>query len=371
MNKNVFFQHEKENIKNKIYPFLLEIEKKSYETINKKDQVFFEEIKDFIKTKKKLPFELNSQELLFLNKNPKKIWLEYFLFRYKFRNFTKNKIVADFPIYFLIEPVSACNLRCPMCFQVDKTFTRKPYMGVMKLDFYKKIIDECAANGTKAITLASRGEPTLHPEFDQMLRYASGKFFEIKINTNATRLSDKLCRTIIESGVNEMTYSVDESEEKKFEAIRVNAKFKEVLANIKKFNKIREEYPKNKTTTRISGVLYKKSQDMKRITNFWEKYVDHVVFVGCQARWDTYNNKADGILSPCDYLWERMYVWYDGTTNPCDADYKSYLSTGKLDYKLNTIKEIWNSKKYSQLREKHLTKKRQSLNPCDRCGLDF
>ena len=90
-----------------------------------------------------------------------------------------------------------------------------------------------------------------------MLRYASGIFFEIKINTNATSLSDKLCRAIIESGVNEMTYSVYESEEKKFEAIRVNAKFKEVLANIKKFNKIREEYPKNKTTTRISGVLYK------------------------------------------------------------------------------------------------------------------
>ena len=94
--------------------------------------------------------------------------------------------------------------------------------------------------------------------------------------------------------------------------------------------------------------------------------------VEMENRWDTYHNPKDIMAQgACNYLWERMYVWYDGTTNPCDADYKSYLSTGKLDYKLNTIKEIWNSKKYSELREKHLTKKRQSLNPCDRCGLDF
>ena len=29
-------------------------------------------------------------------------------------------------LYLLIEPVSTCNLRCPFCFQTDKTFTKKP-----------------------------------------------------------------------------------------------------------------------------------------------------------------------------------------------------------------------------------------------------
>ena len=116
-----------------------------------------------------------------------------------------------------------------MCFQIDKSFTRKPFIGVMNLDFYKKIIDECVANGTKAITLASRGEPTLHPKLSEMLEYASGKFLEIKLNTNATRLNEKLIRKILESQVNEVVYSVDESSEEKYEKIRVGGKFNEVL----------------------------------------------------------------------------------------------------------------------------------------------
>ena len=41
--------------------------------------------------------------------------------------------------------------------------------------------------------------------------------------------------------VNEIVYSVDESDEKKYEKIRVGGKFKEVLNNIQNFKKIREK----------------------------------------------------------------------------------------------------------------------------------
>ena len=150
------------------------------------------------------------------------------MFRYQFRKFPQEKIVSDFPIYVLIEPVSTCNIRCTMCFQIDKTFTKKPFMGTMDLNFFKKVIDDCYTNGTRAITLASRGEPTLHPKLSEMLEYVSGKFLVVKLNTNATRLSEKLIRKILETGVNEVVYSVDESEEQKYEKIRVGGKFKEV-----------------------------------------------------------------------------------------------------------------------------------------------
>ena len=89
------------------------------------------------------------------------------------------------------------------------------------------------------------------------------------------------------------------------------------------------------------------------------------------SRWDTYNNEKDDTLSPCDYLWERMYVWFDGITNPCDVDYKSFLSQGKLDYSKNSIKEIWSSERYNELRSRHLNKERNKINPCDRCGISF
>ena len=73
------------------------------------------------------------------------------------------------------------------------------------------------------------------------------------------------------------------------------------------------------------------------------------------TRWDTYNNDLlpDEKLLPCGDLFERMYIWWDGTVNPCDVDYKSTLALGNV--KIETIKEIWNGKAYSELREAHLS----------------
>ena len=63
-----------------------------------------------------------------------------------------------------------------------------------------------------------------------------------------------------------------------------------------------------------------------------------------------------------------MYIWYDGLSNPCDIDYKSELSAGTV--KEQTIREIWNSKKFNDLREMHLNGKRNKVYPCDRCPHD-
>ena len=66
-------------------------------------------------------------------------------------------------------------------------------MGVIDFGLFKKVIDEANEIGVGAITLASRGEPTLHKKLCEMLNYLSTKenIFEIKINTNATFLNDK------------------------------------------------------------------------------------------------------------------------------------------------------------------------------------
>ena len=33
-------------------------------------------------------------------------------------------------------------------------------------------------------------------------------------------------------------------------------------------------------------------------------------------RWDTYNNTIDEKTNdPCETLWDRMYVWFDGKVN--------------------------------------------------------
>ena len=50
------------------------------------------------------------------------------------------RITPSVPSYVLIEPTSICNMRCPMCFQSDKSFTKKPFMGIMSIDLAKNIL---------------------------------------------------------------------------------------------------------------------------------------------------------------------------------------------------------------------------------------
>ena len=80
-------------------------------------------------------------------------------------------------------------------------------------------IDDAHKIGIKAITLTGRGEPTLHPKIGEMLDYCSGKFFELKMNTNATKLNEKLIHQILKSDITDLVFSVDSYQKSKYEFI--------------------------------------------------------------------------------------------------------------------------------------------------------
>ena len=315
-------------------------------------------------------FYITTQEINWLLKNKKKDWLKYLIYRYNFKILPLKKIVTDFPQYVLIEPVSLCNLRCIMCFQVDKSFSsNKAINGFMDISLFKDVVEQVKENSCNAITLASRGEPTLHKEFDKISKIIEdSKILDCKLNTNATVMNEKKINEILSANFSEVVFSVDAGTKETYESIRVKGKWERVLKNIELFNQIRSnKYPKVQTVTRIAGVKVNNRQDINQMTNFWEKLVDEVSIKEASPRWDSYNNKINKITEPCMNLWTRTYVWYDGEVNPCDFDYKSNLSVGNV--KEDSLKNIWNNDKYNNLRSNHLNKKRCLHNPCDRCPI--
>tara|TARA_X000000950_G_scaffold204068_1_gene245645 strand:- start:1261 stop:2427 length:1167 start_codon:yes stop_codon:yes gene_type:complete len=304
-------------------------------------------------------------------KNVNKIY-KYINFRFFFEQVSLKKIETDYPPYLLIEPVSTCNLRCPFCFQTDKTFTKKPFMGTMKLDLFKNIIDQANELGVGAITIASRGEPTLHKDLGQMLKYAKSKenIFEVKLNTNATKLTEDLCNQIFESEVNQIVISADHYEKKTFEELRKNSNFETIVKNVKLLFETRKKFKNPLTEIRVSGIDYYKSTNKNIFHDFWIKISDEVTIGNALERWDTYNNKIhQNINDPCENLWDRMYIWFDGKVNPCDADYKSYLSYGNVNE--FSIKKLWNNKMIKNIRNKHSTNQRNKIDPCNKCGVTF
>ena len=240
------------------------------------------------------------------------------------------------------------------------------------MELFKKVVDEADNLGVGAITLASRGEPTLHKNFTQMLDYLSSKknIFEIKINTNATFLTEEVSKSIFKNKVTQVVISADHYQKEEYERLRKNSNFEKILKNVDNLYNIRKLYKDNMTEIRISGVDADKNLNREKFKNFWITRSDHVTASYPFERWNTYENHIhEEINDPCENLWDRMYVWFDGKVNPCDADYKSYLSFGNLND--NSINEVWNHKKIDKLRFDHLASKRKDYNPCDRCGASF
>jgi len=357
---------------NKIYLSIIEIFNKFVEESN---DIYAERLLKQLKNKKKFDFPINKPMEMFIVKNQKNIKkiIKYIIFRYKFYIAGKDKINLGYPPYLLIEPVSTCNLRCPFCFQTDKSFTKKPFMGVIDFDFFKKIIDQADELETGAITIASRGEPTMHKQYIEMLEYINQKenIFEIKTNTNGTYLTEKMCHAIFKNNVTQIVISSDHYIKKDYERLRLGSNFEKVVKNVDMLFNIRKKfYPDSFTEIRISGIDNERNLDREKFKNFWIKRCDHVTASFPLERWNTYENEVlPNIKDPCENLWDRMYVWFDGKVNPCDADYKSYLSYGSA--KEYDLKELWNNKAISKTREQHVKKNRNEINPCDRCGVTF
>jgi radical SAM protein with 4Fe4S-binding SPASM domain len=291
----------------------------------------------------------------------------YLFYRYRYDIFPLTKTVDGFPPCLQIEPTSICNYRCVFCYQTDSHLTdaRGGHMGMMSLDLFKKIVDE-AEGQCEAITLASRGEPLVCKDIVKMLSYLRGKFLGLKINTNASLLDEEKAHAILQAGPNTLVFSADAAEEPLYSQLRVNGKLERVVKNVEMFQKIRSlHYPTSRVITRVSGVRYSKDQNLDRMEAFWGGLVDQVAFVDYNPWENTYRRPVNDVETPCSDLWRRMFVWWDGTVNPCDVDYLSTLAVGNV--KDTELSSLWQGEKYSAYRESHLARRRDRLSPCSRC----
>ena len=362
------------NIEHSLNFSLLEkiVKLKPDNNFSQEDAEIFNEIrenhKNVIKKKRILDkFMINKHEINELKFIEDKKISRYLVYRYKYRFFSKEKRVGEYPPCLQIEPTSICNFRCIMCYQSDKSFSNKSkgFMNNMSLDLYKKVIDEVEGK-VEAITLASRGEPTLNKDFKKMLNYSNKKFLALKINTNASMLNENLIHAILSTDIQSIVFSVDAADKETYEKIRVNGKFEQIMKNLKLFAQIRKDhYSKSKHIVKMSGVKISKNQSINSMEKQFQELADVIAFVNYSPWESAYDNKPNDFKHACKELWTRMFVWADGKVNPCDYDYKSILS--KWNAKNRSISEIWTSKEYNDLREKHLNQKRNTLEPCVRC----
>lgn len=273
-----------------------------------------------------------------------------------------------------IEPTNDCTLRCSMCCRtVLKYHDRKNItIGYMDINLYRDIIDEAVELGVHSIRLSWYGEPLMHPQLGDMIKYAKKIGIEdVGLNTNAILLDRDKSMELIESRVDRLVFSIDSPYKEQYERIRVGAQFDCVLNNIKQFNLLRNEAKADFLLTRATMVL----MDVNRYS--FDAYCallkDHVDIVATGIFHDFKRSRTGALTSgedqgfACPYLWSGMVIGWDGRVYICSIDGGRECCVG--DAKNTPLKSIWLGDRYEEIRRKHIHGKWTDIRICRRCNL--
>jgi MoaA/NifB/PqqE/SkfB family radical SAM enzyme len=116
--------------------------------------------------------------------------------------FARTLAAADRPILAQIVPIRRCNLSCTYCNEYDKT------SAPIATDEMLRRLDKLAELGTEIVTF-SGGEPTLHPDLDQLIRRVRENGAIVTLITNGYFLTPDRIRRLNEAGLDYLQISID------------------------------------------------------------------------------------------------------------------------------------------------------------------
>ncbi|PKL42784.1 MAG: hypothetical protein CVV41_12190 [Candidatus Riflebacteria bacterium HGW-Riflebacteria-1] len=161
-----------------------------------------------------------------------------------------SRFPSEFPHLLAISLFSGCNLSCKMCGQLSDQKVR--LRDTLPAEFWAKILKE-AANKGSAIYLWG-GEPTLHPEFPEILKIIKSNNLVCTINTNGSTLL-KYAEQIVTNRIDSVNVSLD-GPDKVHDSIRGQVGlFKRVTDGISLISRMARRYNIKKPLVKIVATL--------------------------------------------------------------------------------------------------------------------
>ena len=264
-----------------------------------------------------------------------------------------------------IEPSNTCNARCVMCPYHKMTRPKE----IMPMELFKKIADDCLLEEVKNFNLNFYNEPFLDPFIFNRIKYLDSKGVKVKLFSNGSALNEEKTEELLKSGLDEVNFSVDSHKKETYEKIRKGLNFDLVISNISYLVERRNQLGLNKPRIKVVFVKQKENEaELEEYKKFWKDKVDKIILSFDDNRNYTseFFNKHKKIKPfPCNKLWAEMNVISSGKVALCCVDYDAKEVIG--DFNKQSLKEIWNSEKFRQIKEKHLAYKADEIPICGSC----
>lgn len=286
-------------------------------------------------------------------------------YRKKWNEWPRNFHTGGFPLFLDIEVTSVCNLKCPFCATTFKADEIKK--GFISSGVVKKMIDEGSLNNLYGVKFNIRGEPLLHPEIHDFVKYAKEKgLVDVYFNTNAMLLTEGVIRRLIDAGLDRLSISVEGHTKEIYEKYRIGGDFETILTNIENVRslkkKLKVRHPKIRVQSVMLPGLENVFDDYKR---FWSKRADDVAYLDYKEMKE--KKKSVRYFWSCPQIWQRMAIQWDGTILPCNHDDDGLIALGNIaDI---SIREAWHSQRLKDIREAHKKGRSHQIRACDGCYL--
>ena len=268
-------------------------------------------------------------------------------------------VKTDFPNRITVELTNNCNVLCTFCNRNKICMD----IGYMDEALFKKIIDEASDHLPIKLVPFFRGEPLMHPQIADFIKYAKGKGIgPIQLATNALLLDDEMSDKLIDSGLDYISFSLDTTDAELYKESRLNGVLNVSRENVvnfcKKCKKIAQKgefVPRTQVST-INIEEYMSTQE--EFIDFWKKHVDVVrvyeqhdekgrlVDENLQKKLDIFHTRK-----PCRKVFTDMIIYWDGSLALCNYDWDEKRDLGNINKM--SISEAWNSENYELIRRKH------------------
>jgi radical SAM protein with 4Fe4S-binding SPASM domain len=297
----------------------------------------------------------------------KKVYTLFLNFLYGYILRSNNR--GAYPSIMMIEPTNICNLKCSFCaLQMEGGVSKEEKRKSIDIDLYKKVIDE-VKDHLIFLFLYYGGEPFLHKNIFELVKYASSKNVSVIIATNgAFTHIENFGEKISEADLDVMIVSISGTTQDIYGKYHKGGKIEDVAQNVRSVTRLKN-WRKPRLILRFIATSENK-EDAKNLSTFSSSLnadtceVRHVD--GQPVLADELEKHSDPTRSrQCFWLWGALVMKSSGSVIPCCYDYYGVPEIGNLQE--DKLSAVWDSKKIRDFREKYI-KSPENLDCCTQCN---
>lgn len=243
----------------------------------------------------------------------------------------------------------------------------KRLRGYMAMEIVEKLCEELKSGSIGGVRLIRWGEPTMHPQFLEILRKLKETGTLVHFNTNGTLLDRDMIQRIIDLEIDSVKFSFQGVDKASYEEMRYGSSWDKLMENICLMNELRGD--REQPYIQISTTTTSETQEQINkfiafvsplcdYSNVGRTKLSHLNVEGMRIseqrkqEFLALRKKENMIrcrLDVCPEAYDKLSVNWDGTVTACCGDYDNELLVG--DLREETLREIYQGERVQRIRE--------------------